>query len=95
MVSHSAARALPARASGKARAAPDSNDDLFSPTPMSSPSMSSPGNQPTLTLKLERDSSPFTPRSPKNFPLQVDISSEDEYEKFLADLCNAVKRIIG
>ncbi|KAJ6452868.1 hypothetical protein C8R47DRAFT_1083630 [Mycena vitilis] len=55
--------------------------------------MSSPGNQPTLTLKLERDSSPFTPRSPKNFPLQVDISSEDEYEKFLADLCNAEEEL--
>ncbi|KAJ6517163.1 hypothetical protein C8R47DRAFT_1062861 [Mycena vitilis] len=55
--------------------------------------MSSPGNHPTLTLKLERDSSPFTPRSPKNFPLQVDISSEDEYEKFLADLCNAEEEL--
>ncbi|KAJ7629276.1 hypothetical protein DFH06DRAFT_1141268 [Mycena polygramma] len=60
-----------------------------SQTLLSSTPMTSPGNLPTLTLKLERDSSPFTPRSPKNFPLQVDISREDEYEKFLAELCNA------
>ncbi|KAJ7668732.1 hypothetical protein DFH06DRAFT_1126176 [Mycena polygramma] len=64
------------------------SDVMLSPLLSSTP-MSSQGNPPTLTLKLERDSSPFTPRSPQNFPVQLDISCEDEYEIFLAELRNA------
>ncbi|KAJ7613285.1 hypothetical protein DFH06DRAFT_1146941 [Mycena polygramma] len=51
--------------------------------------MSSKTNPATLTLKLERDSSPFTPRSPKNFPVQLDSDSENEDKTFLVELRKA------
>ncbi|KAJ7605675.1 hypothetical protein DFH06DRAFT_1150415 [Mycena polygramma] len=55
--------------------------------------MSSQGNPPSLTLKLERDNSPFTPRSPQNFPVQLDAECEDEHEIFLAELRNAEEEL--
>ncbi|KAJ7669834.1 hypothetical protein DFH06DRAFT_1320879 [Mycena polygramma] len=65
--------------------------------------MSSQGKPPSLTLKLERDDSPFTPRFPQNLPMPVTprspqnlpmpLDGQDEHERFLDELRNAEEEL--
>ncbi|KAJ6450015.1 hypothetical protein C8R47DRAFT_1230423 [Mycena vitilis] len=64
-------------------------------------SMSSQSNPATLTLKLERDTSPFTPRSPppftprspQNYPVKLDSDSNSEDKNFLIELREAEEEL--